>query len=532
MNILMICTEKLPVPPIRGGAIQTYIDGITGLLSKEQNITILSVDDPDLPTEEVVDNIRYRRIPGRMFEKYREGVIDFLQANSFDLIHIFNRPRLVLSVREVAPTARLVLSMHNDMFTPQKIDQKIAAEVINQLDQIITVSNYVGTTIKNSFPQATSKLKTIYSGVDLNRFMPSNTGKTKQIRDRIRNEHDLQNKKVILFVGRLSANKGVDVLIQALEAVYNKHRDIALVIVGSKWFSQEGITDYIAYVKAIASRLPFPVVNTGFVSPDKIQDWFAAADMFVCPSQWQEPLARVHYEAMAAGLPIVTTDRGGNPEVIEQNVNGFVVESPDDPQSFTEPISKLLSNPTLAKKMGGNGRKLAEENYHWNRVANEVMTVWNNVDNEKALQVQETDNLDVEEQVVEADSQEVEKIPNSIIPDQVTDEIEFEPTRNRLKKTSSSNQDKLREILKSQFNSDFIDHLLGIMKSNIKNQSITDINEFVNQFRENTEKMMQEQLLNPDRITNQLIEVINDLNSVKIYNVRSQRRRKESSLNK
>ena len=81
-----------------------------------------------------------------------------------------------------------------------------------------------------------------------------------------------------------------------------KYNDLALVIVGSKWFSQDGVTDYIAYVRALAKKLSIPIVTTGFVSPSEIQNWFAAADLFVCTSLWQEPFARVHYEAMAAGL--------------------------------------------------------------------------------------------------------------------------------------------------------------------------------------------------------------------------------------
>ncbi len=134
----------------------------------------------------------------------------------------------------------------------------------------------------------------------------------------------------------MSPNKGVDKLIQALPELAKRFNDLALVIVGSKWFSEEGTTDYIAYVRSLAKRLPIPVVATGFVPPNEIQHWFAAADLFVCTSQWQEPLARVHYEAMAAGLPIVTTARGGNPEVIVPNENGVVVERPEDPQDFVE----------------------------------------------------------------------------------------------------------------------------------------------------------------------------------------------------
>ena len=316
MNILMICTEKLPVPAVRGGAIQTYIDGVSTALSKHHKLTILGTTDPSLPNDETRNNIRYARTPGGLIEDYRDGVSEFLKSEetTYDLIHIFNRPRLVLAVREAAPTARIILSMHNDMFKREKIDPEEAEAAIEQLDKIITVSNYIGKTISDLFPSAAPKLKTIYSGVDIDRFLPSTSKQAQLMSEAIRKEHNLEGKKVILFAGRLSANKGADILVQAMPALAKIHPDIALVLVGSKWFSVNEVSDYVAYVRALAARLPIPVVNTGFVSPNEIQKWFSAADVFVCPSQWQEPLARVHYEAMASGLPIITTHAEETPK--------------------------------------------------------------------------------------------------------------------------------------------------------------------------------------------------------------------------
>jgi spore coat protein SA len=383
MKILMICTEKLPVPAVKGGAIQTYIDGVSSSLSKKHELTILGSSDPSLPMDEKVNNVRYVRTPGGLLEDYRDGVRQFLQSepDSFDLIHIFNRPRLVLAVRECAPNARIVLSMHNDMFKREKIEPEEAAAAIEQLDKIITISNYIGTAITDLFPQAAPKIQTIYSGVDINRFAPPHSKDARDMRQAIRNEHNLEGKKVILFAGRLSKNKGADVLVQAMPEVIKKHPDTALVIVGSKWFSVNEVSDYVAYVRALASRLPIPVVNTGFIAPSEIQKWFAAADVFVCPSQWEEPLARVHYEAMASGLPVITTKRGGNPEVITPNENGFVVEQPEDPKAFADLIIPLLSDPKLSKKLGLNGRKLVEEKFTWDRVISDISGVWDDIKN-------------------------------------------------------------------------------------------------------------------------------------------------------
>lgn len=379
MNILLICTEKLPVPEIRGGAIQTYISGILPYLSKTHEITVLGIKDPSLPDRETVNGVRYVRIAGKTFERYKDGVVNFLQSNDFDLIHIFNRPRFVMPVRKVAPKAKIVLSMHNDMFKPEKIDPEEAKAAIREVAAIVTVSDYIGKVIKQQFPEAAGKLKTIYSGVDTNRFLPGTDPKMKKVRNDLRKQYGLEKKTVILFAGRLSANKGVDRLIRAIPDIAKKHRNIALVIVGSKWFSQNDVSDFVAYTRSLAKKLPVPVISTGFVSPKEIQNWFAAGDLFVCTSVWQEPLARVHYEAMASGLPIITTARGGNPEVIEPGVNGLVVENPEDPKEFAKHISALLEKKALMKRMGERNRELALTKYQWKRVAGEVRTLWEGV---------------------------------------------------------------------------------------------------------------------------------------------------------
>jgi len=377
LKVLMICTEKLPVPPVRGGAIQTYIQGISGILSQQHDLTILGTTDPSLPLEGYENNIRYVRIAGvQVLEVYAKKVVDFLQNNSFDLIHVFNRPRLIPLIREVAPHSRLILSMHNDMFGPNKIHHKDALIAINEVERIITVSDYVGNTISSLYPPASSKVHTIYSGVDLDTFIPCEKSATAaQIRQKLREEYNLKSKTVILFVGRLTPKKGTDLLIQALNEVHSIDSNIALVIVGGTWYSVDKVTDYVGYVRALAERASFPIITTGYVAADLVHQWFWAGDIFVCPSQWQEPLARVHYEAMAAGLPFLTTARGGNPEVVIDQ-NGLIVDRPEDPIEFAAKLRVLLSDPKLRQRMGQTGRQLAEERFSWERVAHEVLEEW------------------------------------------------------------------------------------------------------------------------------------------------------------
>ncbi len=376
MKALMIVTEKLPVPPIHGGAIQTYIAGVAPMIAEKHDLTILGRTDPALPKNETIDNIKYARVPcDGDFNKFRQGVIGFLRNNSFDIIHIFNRPRLVKAVREAAPHSRIILSMHNDMFNPEKISPPEAEIALANVERIINISDYVGSTIKGMYPYAESKLYTIYSGVDLNRFHPSTSEEALRVREALRKKYHLTSKKVILYVGRLSIKKGADILIRAILELSKNHPDIALVLVGSNWYGQNKVSDYVAYLRSLVKRSSVPIITTGFVKPEEVHQWFWAGDIFVCPSQWQEPLARVHYEALASGLPIVTTNRGGNPEAIRTK-NKLIVEAPEDPKSFVNKITILLNDPLLCKQMGEEGRRVAEQMFTWARVADEIHGIW------------------------------------------------------------------------------------------------------------------------------------------------------------
>lgn len=378
MRALMICTEKLPVPPVRGGAIQTYIANIASRLARSHTVTVLGVADESLPEQESRDGVNHVRVPGGSLPVYQAGVLDYLKraGGQFDLIHLFNRPRLILPVREVLPTRRLILSLHNEMFRPGKIEAEEANQVLQTIDRMITVSDFIGKGVESLYPAARGKWKTIYSGVDLERFAPVWTAEAKRLRSRLRAEHQLGDGPVILFVGRLSPKKGADILVRAMGEVARTYPHATLVLVGSKWYGEDGISDYVAYVRALAAKAPLKVHTTGYVPADQVHHWFSAGDIFVCASQWEEPLARVHYEAMAAGLPIITTARGGNPEVVQGKEVGYVVQEPENPSAFVKPIIGLLSSARLRLEMGQRARAMAERSFGWDRVVQEIQSVW------------------------------------------------------------------------------------------------------------------------------------------------------------
>ncbi|QEK10924.1 glycosyltransferase family 4 protein [Crassaminicella thermophila] len=379
MKIAMICTEKLPVPPILGGAIQIYINALLPILSKHHEITLFSLYNSKLPSREKKGNIRHIRVLGKTADQYINNIKNEISKEKFDLIHVFNRPLWVLRIMDVAKDSTISLSLHNEMFSPKKINKARAQKCIDRVSFISTVSKFIADDVASMYPSAKDKLYPVYSAVDLNRIKPFWDESIIEERKSLRRQYGLENHKIILSVGRLSKKKGSHIILKAMEKVMNTYSNTALVFVGSKWYGSNATDDYVKKVQEFSKRLKGSVIFTGFLVPDEVPKYYNMGDIFVCASQWREPLARVHYEAMAAGLPIITTDRGGNAEVIEENINGISIKEYNNPDIMAQKIIYLLENEKIALNMGKMGRKFAEEKYHWERVASDLLKLFKTV---------------------------------------------------------------------------------------------------------------------------------------------------------
>ncbi|MEH7380583.1 glycosyltransferase family 4 protein [Bacillus sp. JJ1533] len=373
MNIAFICTEKLPSPAIKGGAIQTMIDGIAPFLILNHNLTIYSITDPCLPETEIIDGVNYIRFP---LDLYEYKVATELKKKRFDVIHVFNRPIYIPMYKNAAPNSKFILSLHNDMFSELKITPNRAEMAIELVDKITTVSEYIKRAVVERYPTANDKVHVVYSGIDLKKFHTQWSKEGKLIRQQIRRNLDIDNKKVILFIGRLSKAKGPHILIKAMNNVLSYFDDAVLLIVGGKWFSENGTNTYIQELQALSKQFKNNIKFTNYLPSEQIPEMLVAADVFVCSSQWHEPLARVHYEAMAAGIPIITTNRGGNPEVITHEENGLIVSDFRNPAAFSSAIVQILSDHKLANSLSKKGRAIVEKQFQFQHVAERYETVY------------------------------------------------------------------------------------------------------------------------------------------------------------
>ncbi|NLE24318.1 MAG: glycosyltransferase family 4 protein [Clostridiaceae bacterium] len=411
MKVALVCTEKLPVPPILGGAIQIYIEGILPELSKHHEITVFCIKQESLPDEEELNGVRYIRVAGSNKTEYVRN-IKLRLDDSYDLIHVFNRPRWVVRLSKALPKTKFSLSLHNEMMHEEKIPRDMGLTCIKRVEFITTVSKFIADGVIKLFPEAEGKIYTVYSGVDVDKFKPVMSEEGIRNKEILKKELGIEDKKVVLFVGRLGEKKGAEKLITAMKSVMDIRSDVALVVIGSRWYGTNTADEYTKSVVALAESLNGPAMFTGYLSHEVMPAYYNLADVFVCPSQWREPLARVHYEAMAAGLPIITTNRGGNKEVVEGYENGIVIDDFSNPDAFSEQILLLLDNPEKASAMGLKGRKLAEEKYSWNRVANDLLTLFRIA--EESQQVQPEQPPEVATEDSEASKQVLPEQPSEV----------------------------------------------------------------------------------------------------------------------
>jgi len=375
MRLCLICTEKLPVPPVRGGAIQIYLAGVLPHLAQHHDVTVVCRTDPALPDREQCGAVRYVRLPaGPVAGTYYGHVAEFLASEHFDLIELFNRPAFLVPLAAAAPGARFVLSLHNEMLGPDHLSEEAGAAALACADAVVTISEYIARTVAKQHPASAHKLKTIRSGVDLKRFRPhwEAADRRRLVRERI----GLADRDLVLHVSRFSPKKGNHLVLEAMAEVRRTNPRADLLLVGSRRYGSNEPDEYTADLFDRAALLGAGVHFTGFIVPERLPDLFLAGDLFVCASQWPEPLARVHYEAMAAGLPIITTDRGGNGEVVHPAVNGLFATPYDDPAAFADCIRRLLDAPGCREGMGRAGRAQVEAHHTWDHVARALLEVF------------------------------------------------------------------------------------------------------------------------------------------------------------
>lgn len=273
-----------------------------------------------------------------------------------DIIHVQNEYWAIHNIKKHNPNSRIILHMQNDHLI-EGSDVRRVEQCCCIADSIVFCSEYIRQNALKTFPSLAQKnTAVIFNGAD----KPKSNHSIRHFNEDPR----------LLFVGRIVPQKGLHLLLDAIEDVFIRYPKATLRIVGGVRFGCEEDDDYLLSLRKKAMPWGDRITFVGPIPHDKIHAEFSEADLFVCSSVWNEPLGMVNAEAMAAGLPIVAFAKGGIPEVVGDA--GILVQDLSS-ESLARAINAVLSDCSLMENLSQRGLSRAINEFSWEVISE----VWN-----------------------------------------------------------------------------------------------------------------------------------------------------------
>ncbi len=255
----------------------------------------------------------------------------------------------------------------------------IEKTALEMADAVIAVSTETKKDILSLFDVAEEKIFVIHNGIDLEEYIAE--------RDPgIFKKYGIDaNQPYILFVGRISRQKGITHLLRAID-----HLDASfqVVLCADAPDTPEIALEIESAINAVQARRPGVIWIRGMLPQKEMRALYSSASLFVCPSIY-EPFGIINLEAMACALPVVATAVGGIREVVVDGVTGFLVPLEQQKENPFEPlhpeqfsldlagrINQLMKDPALRAKMGGLGRQRVEQFFSWKSIAEKTARLY------------------------------------------------------------------------------------------------------------------------------------------------------------
>lgn len=354
-------------PPLGGGAANaTYhllkefsktkeieIDLVTSSTNEfkiEQFSTNIKIHYLDIGKK---DNLHYQSNKDLLkysYESYKYSK-KLLKKKPFDLCHAFfgipcGYIAMKLKIPYIVSLRGSDVPFYNKRF--EKLDKLVFKKLSKKIwkNSVATVTNSSGLEELALESSPKQKIEIIYNGVNTEKFKPLKKEKT--------------NKKTVLIsTGRLIERKGYQYLIPALKGL----NDFELQLIGDGNLTNE--------LKKMAKKNKVNVEFLGKKEHKDVINYLQKADIFILPSK-NEGMSNSTLEAMACGLPIITTDTGGSKELIKNN--GFIIEK-ESAESIKQTLKKYEQNKTLIKKHGKNSREIAQK-MSWENMAKKYLELY------------------------------------------------------------------------------------------------------------------------------------------------------------
>ena len=383
MKILML-TWEYP-PRIVGGIARVVHDLSKRLIKDGHEVTVITYRDGNVPEYENDKGVEVYRVDNYMI--HPNNFIDWImqlnfnmiakatevinKEGGFDVIHAhdwlvtyaakslkqsFNLP-MVATIH--ATEAGRNSGIHDDT---QRYINDTEWLLTYEATEAIVNSNYMKGHVQGLFGLPFDKISVIPNGINLNNF----TGIDRDYD--FRRRFAMDNEKIILYVGRLVYEKGVQHLISAMPKILENYHDSKLVIAG-----KGGMIDELkSQVESMG--LSNKVYFTGYLNQKEVQKMYKCADVAVFPSTY-EPFGIVALEAMLAGIPTVVSDIGGLNEIVEHGVNGMKSYT-GNPNSIADSVLSLLFDPQLAMNVTKNAKNKVKDEFNWQKIAQDTHYIY------------------------------------------------------------------------------------------------------------------------------------------------------------
>ena len=228
--------------------------------------------------------------------------------------------------------------------------------------EVIVNSNYMKNEVQRLFGLPYDKINVIPNGVNLQLFSNVN------IDYDFRRQYAMDNEKIILYVGRLVYEKGIQNLIAAMPKVLDRYHDSKLIICGRGGMIDD-LREQVKYL-GIDNKVYF----AGYCDSKKMQKMYKCADVAVFPSTY-EPFGIVAIESMLSGTPTIVSDVGGLNEIVEHGVTGMKSYA-GNANSIADSVLALLFDPKLCANISQNAIKKVKENYNWAKITDNTYYVY------------------------------------------------------------------------------------------------------------------------------------------------------------
>lgn len=391
MKIAIVTVGSLPVPSVRGGGAETLIEQI---LEENENRGDIKFKVYSIKNEQAeqksknfkktqfmflpqVKNPVFKRLKRKWtkivtgfdipIEIYSyQSIIKDIESENFDFILIENTMVPFLKYAKKFEK-KVLIHTHWDYINnniPEMVLKEYRKAAI-KAGGIITVSEYIKKQIL-TVPEIDEKnIYVLKNCTDLNRFQ---IDFSKEDKDLYRSKYGLGNDEIVMvFTGRISEEKGVLQLVRAFKTMKNKD-NIKLVIVGSAKTGDTIVDEYTQKVYDEIEDIKDSVVFTGYVEYEDMPKIYHMADIAVLPSTGQDPAPLTIFEAMASGLPIITTYSGGIPEYASDECALFCKIDNDIETNLKKNMEQLTVNKEKRMLMGNNSYERAKlfstENYY------------------------------------------------------------------------------------------------------------------------------------------------------------------------